>query len=59
MWKKRNEMQIEIQKGKKNGEQSLFKELIEENIPDLRQELNVQANEAKRTPGYGSEIKPT
>ena len=37
---------------KENGAESLFKEIIAENFPNLGKELEIQVKEANRTPNY-------
>ena len=37
---------------REKGAESLFKEIIAENLPNLGKELDIQVHEAKRTPNY-------
>ena len=42
-----------------NGAESLFKEIIAENFPNLGKELEIQVKEANRTPNYINVKRPS
>ena len=43
----------------KQGGESLFKEIIAENFPNLRKELDIEVHEAGRTTNYFNVKKPS
>ena len=43
---------IPVGEGMEKGAESLFKELVAENFPNMRKELELQVNEANRTPNF-------
>lgn len=54
MMRKTNIRIIDLPEGeeRKKGAESVFREIIAENFPNLGKELNIQLQEASRTPYY-------
>ena len=44
---------------REKGTKSLFKQIIDENFPNLQKELQVQVQEANRTPNYLNGKRPS
>ena len=52
-------MHIPERKERQKGRESLFKEIIAENFPNLGMELDIRAHEANRTPTYLKTRRPS